>query len=495
VTYLAKGLKTPDKIAITDQAGTWTYGELAQAMAQVAGSLLGTRRSLEGERVGMILEPSRESIGALLGVLAAGGVAVPIATQAAPAEIAYEVEDSGATRLIANDSFQSKLASAFAGSESRPGLLGMQDLFRSTTRDPSPLQGEAPAMMLYTSGTTGRPKGVLHTHGSVQNQVEVLRGAWRWQADDHLLHILPLHHVHGLINGALGALWAGASLRFLPRFDATTVWQAFVGETSVFFAVPTIYHQLLERWDKEDKATQKEWIRGAQRLRLAVSGSAALPAPVWHRWQYVTGQALLERYGMTEIGMALSNPYEGERRPGMVGMALPTMDVRIVTEEGRDAGAEEPGEIWVRGPSLFREYWQRPEATAESFRDGYFLTGDIAQTEDGYVRILGRASTDIIKSGGYKLSALEIEAALADHPAIDEIAVVGAEDLEWGEIVTACIVLRPGQSLTLEALRAWCTEKLSPYKHPRRLELYESLPRNAMGKVTKTELRDGLARK
>ena len=171
------------------------------------------------------------------------------------------------------------------------------------------------------------------------------------------------------------------------------------------------------------------------------------------------------------------------------------MDVRIVTEAGQDAAPGEPGEIWVQGPSLFSEYWGRPQATSDSHRDGYFLTGDIAATEDGYVRILGRASIDIIKSGGFKLSALEIEAAVADHPAIEEVVVVGAPDDEWGEVVTACVVLRPGQSLALAALRAWCGERLAAYKHPHRLEIYQRLPRNAMGKVTKTELRQALATK
>ena len=496
LSYLDRGIMTPRKVAVDDQAGSWSYAELNERAAKTAGCLLGARRTLNGERIGLFLDPSRESIATLLGVLAAGGVAVPLAVQAAPAEIAYEIEDAGITRLLGDDEFQTKVAAAFGYTDARPALLRRPDLFDSAPREVSPPAAAAPALMLYTSGTTGRPKGVLHTHAGLQNQLEVLYQAWRWRPEDRLLHILPLHHIHGLINGALGALWAGASLRFLPRFEATAVWRSFTtGEISVFFAVPTIYHQLLDACDRQDHDAKRLWIEGAQKLRLAVSGSAALPAPLWGRWQEVTGQALLERYGMTEIGMALSNPYEGSRRPGTVGVALPTMDVRIVTEAGQDAAPGEPGEIWVQGPSLFSEYWGRPQATSDSHRDGYFLTGDIAATEDGYVRILGRASIDIIKSGGFKLSALEIEAAVADHPAIEEVVVVGAPDDEWGEVVTACVVLRPGQSLALAALRAWCGERLAAYKHPHRLEIYQRLPRNAMGKVTKTELRQALATK
>ncbi len=331
---------------------------------------------------------------------------------------------------------------------------------------------------------------MVHTHESLASQVEILHRAWEWSAGDVLRHILPLHHVHGLVNGVLGALRAGAELRLAGRFDPAETWRAFAArEATVFYAVPTIYHQLADAWEREDAATRRQWAEGAAALRLAVSGSAALPARLWTRWREITGQALLERYGMTEIGMALSNPYRGERRAGTVGRPLPGMDVRIVAEDGGDAPAGTPGEIRVRGPSLFREYWKRPEATRASFEDGWFRTGDVASVRDGYVVIEGRASVDIIKSGGYKLSALEIEAVLAEHPAIREAAVVGAPDPEWGEVVTACVLLRPGASLAAEDLRAWCRDKLASYKIPRRLVVRSEFPRNAMGKVLKPALR------
>ncbi len=221
-----------------------------------------------------------------------------------------------------------------------------------------------------------------------------------------------------------------------------------------------------------------------------VSGSAALPVSVLAKWQSISGHTLLERYGMTEIGMALSNPLDGERRPGFVGLPLPGMAVRLVDEAGQVIEEEgRPGEIQVRGPTVFPEYWNRPEATRQAFRDGWFCTGDISVKEDGYYRLLGRSSVDIIKTGGYKVSALEIEEVLRTHPAIGECAVVGVEDLEWGERVCAAVVCREGV-LTLETLRAWAKDRLALYKVPSRLLLLEDLPRNVMGKVTKPAVQD-----
>jgi malonyl-CoA/methylmalonyl-CoA synthetase len=284
-------------------------------------------------------------------------------------------------------------------------------------------------------------------------------------------------------------LRAGAALRFLGDYAPADVWNEFQTRGhSVFYAVPTIYHQLAEAWEQQDAGVRRQWADAGGRLRLAVSGSAALPARLWRRWLEITGQPLLERYGMTEIGMAISNPLRGERRPGTVGQPLPGIDLRVVGESGRDARPGEPGEIWVRGPTLFREYWNQPDVTRQAFRDGFFLTGDMAEWDDGYIRIRGRASVDILKSAGYKLSALEIEEVLRELPAIREVAVVGVPDAQWGEIVTACVVVHDGHSLTLDELRDWCADKLAPYKAPRRLEIRPNLPRNAMGKVTKPEL-------
>jgi malonyl-CoA/methylmalonyl-CoA synthetase len=225
-------------------------------------------------------------------------------------------------------------------------------------------------------------------------------------------------------------------------------------------------------------------------MRLNVSGSAACPVPLFERWRELTGQVLLERYGMTEIGMALSNPYRGERRAGFVGQALPGVDVRLAAEDGSIIAVEDqPGEIQVRGPNVFREYWDNRQATADSFTEGWFRTGDMAVRERGYYRIMGRTSIDIIKSGGYKISALEIEGVLLEHPQIAEVAVIGAEDPVWGEAVAAFVVSRSGEALDAGALRQWCKGRLSDYKIPKQVRFVEALPRNAMGKVTKPDLK------
>jgi len=351
------------------------------------------------------------------------------------------------------------------------------------------LSADRRAMILYTSGTTSRPKGVVSTHGNIQAQVTTLVGAWGWQQTDHILLVLPLHHVHGIINVLTCALWSGAKVTIHPSFDAEAVWDAIAGgQLTLFMAVPTIYSRLIAAWKSSPPYRQAALSAGCHKLRLMVSGSAALPVSVLEEWQKISGHVLLERYGMTEIGMALSNPLHGQRLPGFVGAPLPGVGLRLVDEQGQEVAPGTPGEIEVRGPSVFREYWRRPEATAAAFRDGWFRTGDIAVVENGSYRILGRSSVDIIKTGGYKVSALEIEEVLREHPSIREVAIVGLPDPEWGERIGAALVLTPEEMLTLEALRRWASDRLAPYKLPTRLLTLDQLPRNAMGKVTKPDV-------
>ena len=347
------------------------------------------------------------------------------------------------------------------------------------------------AMMVYTSGTTGKPKGVVTTHANITTQVTSLVTAWEWRADDWILLVLPLHHVHGIINVLSCALWAGARCEMLAKFDAEQVWgRIAAGELTLFMAVPTIYGKLITAWDGAAPERRREWSAGCAppRMRLMVSGSAALPVQRLERWREISGHVLLERYGMTEIGMALGNPLHGERRPGFVGTPLPGVEVRLVDDAGRAVPSGTPGEIEVRGAAVFLEYWRRPDATAEAFRDGWFRTGDVAVLENESYRILGRSSVDIIKTGGFKVSALEVEEVLRTHPAIAECAVVGVEDPEWGERICAAVERRGEADLTLAALQAWAKERLAPYKIPRALRSVPALPRNAMGKVTKGEV-------
>jgi malonyl-CoA/methylmalonyl-CoA synthetase len=352
-------------------------------------------------------------------------------------------------------------------------------------------------MILYTSGTTSKPKGVVSTHANVEAQVTALVEAWGWQEDDRIPLFLPLHHVHGIVNVLSCALWSGAFVEAFESFDRDAILGR-VGEEAytVFMAVPTIYVKLIEALESASGAERQRWAAGFAALRLMISGSAALPASIHRKWTELTGQKLLERYGMTEIGMGLSNPLRGERRPGAVGRPLPGVEVRLAAESGDVIDDEnEPGEIQVRGPAVFKEYWRKPEVTRGAFVDGWFRTGDVAVLEDGYYRIMGRLSVDIIKSGGYKLSALEIEEALCQHPAIQECAVVGVADDTWGEVVAAAVVTKTDAKLELGALRAWADSRLSSYRIPRRLLVVDELPQNAMGKVVKPAVRELFERK
>jgi malonyl-CoA/methylmalonyl-CoA synthetase len=342
-------------------------------------------------------------------------------------------------------------------------------------------------MILSTSGTTGRPKGVVSSHSAIEAQIGCLVEAWEWSRDDRILLTLPLHHVHGIVNVVSCALWSGSTVEMAPGFDVEATWNRLAsGELTLYMAVPTVYRRLIERWTEVDEAEQSRFRAGCGALRLMVSGSAALPVDTLRRWEQMTGHVLLERYGMTEIGMALSNPLRGERTPGAVGSALPGVEVRLVADDGSECADGDPGEIEVRTPGMFSEYWNMPEATLAAFRDGWFRTGDVAVRSDGIYRILGRSSIDIIKTGGEKVSALEIEDVLIGHDRVGEVAVVGVPDDVWGERIVAAVVAR--SPVGAEELRAWCRRSLAGYKVPKEVVFVESLPRNSLGKVMKTRV-------
>jgi malonyl-CoA/methylmalonyl-CoA synthetase len=274
-----------------------------------------------------------------------------------------------------------------------------------------------------------------------------------------------------------------------PRFDALETWAEIArGQLTLFMAVPTIYARLTAAWESATEEERATYSAGCGRVRLMVSGSAALPVALFEKWRRLSGHTLLERYGMTEIGMALANPLHGERRPGFVGTPLPRVQVRLIDEHENEVGPGVPGEIEVHGPGVFLEYWNQPEATRLAFRDGWFRTGDVAVLENGAYRILGRKNVDILKVGGYKISALEIEEALREHPDVLECAVVGVPDDEMGERACAAVVARAGQGVNEETMRLWLRARMAPYKVPARVMSVAELPRNAMGKVTKSEV-------
>jgi malonyl-CoA/methylmalonyl-CoA synthetase len=415
-------------------------------------------------------------------------VAVPLALVHPPAEHAYVLDDAGVRHAVADAANAARLAPLAA--ERGIPLTGAEEAGASRARRPFPgARAEDGALVLYTSGTTGKPKGAVHTHGSLAAQVASLSGAWEWSPRDAIPNVLPLHHTHGLVNVTLSALANGASVEMLPGFDAEACWRRLEeGGLSLFMGVPTVYAKLAASWAGADAAARARRSEACRRLRLMVSGSAALPVPLFARWEELSGHRLLERYGMTEIGMALSNPLRGERIPGTVGRPLPLVEVALVDEAGAPCPDGAPGELRFRGATLFREYHGRPAETAKAFADGWFLTGDVAAREGGVFRILGRASTDILKSGGYKISALEIEDVLRLHPGVRDVAVVGLPDEEWGERVAAAIVPE-GEAPTLASLGAWARERLAPYKVPTRLVAVPDLPRNALGKVTKAAVK------
>ena len=487
-----QSLQHLDRIAVVDEAGTYTYAELLKRSARIADCLLEEAPDLKEARVAFLIPPSMDHVAVQWGIWRAGGIAVPLCMQHPARELEYTIDDSAASVVISHPEFEDLLRPI---AEARGLRFLLAPVLEVEATDSEPVLPQVNpsrrAMLLYTSGTTNRPKGAVTTHTIITSQIQSLVQAWQWTPDDHILHVLPLHHLHGVLNAMCCALWSGATCEFLPKFDEGRVWERIIAGKglTLFMAVPTIYQRLTRSWDRADSARQRNMTDGCRRLRLMVSGSAALPVPTLEKWREVSGHTLLERYGMTEIGMGLSNPLHGKRRPGCVGTPLPGVEVRLVDEENAAVPDGQAGQIQVRGSTVFLEYWRKTDATAEAFTtDGWFKTGDVAERKAGVYRILGRDSVDIIKTGGYKVSALEIEDVLRTHSDIEECAVVGVEDEEWGQRVAAVVVLQSGCDIDLDSLRYWCKQLLAPYKVPSLLRITEALPRNAMGKIMKPEL-------
>jgi malonyl-CoA/methylmalonyl-CoA synthetase len=473
------------RTAIVDGDGLYSYDHLLIASARIAAALLDGREDLNQERIAFLITPGFAWVAVQWGIWRAGGIAVPLPLNTPATEVEYYVNDTQSASLI-HDSDHESGAVAVSNACGIPAYLYRDRLAREPRAALPEISSDRRAMILYTSGTTSRSKGVVTTQANIVAQIQSLIEAWEWTADDRIVLCLPLHHIHGIINVLSCALWSGAACEMLPRFDANAVWERMASHRlTLLMAVPTIYVKLIAAWEAASSEGRAMLSQAAAKLRLMVSGSAALPVRTLERWREITGHTLLERYGMTEIGMAISNPYRGQRVPGSVGSPLPGVQVRLAGEEGQAIPQGSPGEIEVRGANVFLEYWRRPDATREAFRDGWFRTGDTAIVENGVYRILGRTNIDILKTGGHKVSALEIEETLRQHEAIAECAVVGVPDPEWGERVAAAVVLSDGSRLELEELRAWCKQRLATHKVPSRLLVLESLPRNAMGKVTK----------
>lgn len=485
--FISRVRSFASRIAFRTPDASHTFQQLVDRSEVIAAELLGEQSDLQEARVALLVTPGFEYTASQWAIWRAGGIKLPLCLSATEPEWEYALTDSQVSVVITDAANAPKIAPLCERLGVR--LMVVNDA-RGEQRALPEIDVNRRAMILYTSGTTSKPKGVVTTHANIQAQIESLVQAWEWSAEDRIPMFLPLHHIHGIINITGCALWSGAVVEPFARFEMNAILDRVRADAyTLFMAVPTIYVKLIQALESAGETNREAIVAGFKRMRLMVSGSAALPEGVHRQWTALTGQELLERYGMTEIGMAISNLYRGERRPGSVGAPLPGVEVRLKAENGPVITAEdEPGEIQVRGPTVFQAYWNRPEATAETFEDGWFRTGDMAVLERGYYSIMGRLSVDIIKSGGYKLSALEIEAALLEHPLIAECAVIGLPDDTWGEAVSAAVVLKNG-TLELAALREWCKGRLSVYKIPQRLQVVTELPRNAMGKVTKPAVR------
>ncbi|MFG2512870.1 acyl-CoA synthetase [Streptomyces sp. NPDC048584] len=480
-----------DRPALRFGERSLTYGELAPAAGAVAGELKGARR------VAVWATPALETAVAVTAALVAGVTVVPLNPKSGGRELGHILTDS------APDLVLTAPGSQLPGPLDGLPRLDVDPAARGALPDDGARGPEDPALIVYTSGTTGPPKGAVIPRRAIASTLDALAGAWGWTGDDVLVHGLPLFHVHGLVLGTLGPLRRGGSVRHLGRFSTEGVARELRGGATMLFGVPTMYHRLAEALPAEPGLVKA--LAGA---RLLVSGSAALPVHDHERIAAATGRRVIERYGMTETLMLCSSRWtppdprpavrvDGEARPGTVGVPLPGVELRLVEEDGSPVTSydgETVGEIQVRGPNLFTEYLNRPDATASAFTaDGWFRTGDMAVRDaDGCVRIVGRKATDLIKSGGYKIGAGEIENALLEHPGVREAAVTGEPDADLGERIVAWVVPADPQSPPgLEELAGHVAGRLAPHKRPRVLHHLDALPRNDMGKIMKRALGHG----
>ena len=480
-------LDQSDRIAIIASGKSFSYKTLLKASQQFATYLLDNNNDLDGERVAFMVDPGFDYVKVQWGIWQSGAVAVPLCITHPLPSLQYVLEDTLASVLVVSPQYHDLLA-AYA-LEHSIRLIVVDKVPEVTVAALPKVDPQRNAMILYTSGTTNKPKGVVTTHANIAAQINSIASAWQYAPTDHTLCVLPLHHVHGIINVVSATLSSGGTVEFVTSFSIDDIFSRFLkGDINVFMAVPTIYFKLIAAIEFLDPEAKSELKNAMKKFRLMVCGSAALPVSVMEKWEEVSGHVLLERYGMTEIGMGISNPYNGHRKPGFIGMPLPGVGVRLVDENMQPVMNGEAGEIQIKGDNVFKEYWNKPEATAKEFTpDGWFKTGDVAVVEEGYYRILGRSSVDIIKSGGYKLSALEIEEVLRTHDLVDDCAVVGIADEEWGELVVAAIVAKDG--LEQHQLNQWMRTQMPAYKTPRKYLVVKELPRNAMGKVVKNEVK------
>ena len=477
----------------TDQGLAYSWRDLERATAMIA-NLLASLQLEEGARIAVQVEKSVEAMLLYLATLRAGHVFLPLNTAYQKAEIEYFVGNAepavvvcspGNFGWVSKIAFQAGTRHVFTLGDDRTGTLLQRAAQHSDVHTPVARADDDLAAILYTSGTTGRSKGAMLTHGNLRSNAQTLKAYWGWREGDVLIHALPIFHVHGLFVALHGALLNGSKMLWFGKFDPKKVIER-MPDATVFMGVPTLYTRMLAE-SGLNKAV-------ARNMRLFVSGSAPLLLETFNEWKERTGHTILERYGMSETAMLTSNPYDaqdGERRGGTVGFPLPGVSVRVRGDDGQDLPAGEIGGIEVKGPNVFKGYWRMPEKTREEFTaDGWFRTGDVGKVDErGYVTIVGR-SKDLIISGGYNVYPAEVEGYLNEMPGIAESAVVGVPHPDFGEVGVAIVIPKAGASLDGEQLIASLKSQLANFKVPKRCFVVQELPRNTMGKVQKNLLRE-----
>jgi malonyl-CoA/methylmalonyl-CoA synthetase len=472
-----------NKVALEWACQEYTFADL-DARANRMAAVLAARGLARGDRLALYLPNRLEYVDLFLAATRLGVILVPINVLYRERELGHILGDATPKAVVisgeSTDGFLDRLRTNWTWQVDE--LAAEAGARFAEPIDTTAIDSSTPAALVYTSGTTGPAKGAVITHGNLAANTRNIVSAWHITADDRFLLALPLFHVHGLGNGVHSWLLAGCRTRLLERFDRASAADTFRDfQPTLFFGVPTMYVRMLEIDDPVARQI-------GSRLRLCVCGSAPLPAQVLEEFDARFGQRILERYGMTETLMSLSNPYDGERRAGTVGMPLPGVETRILDEHGADVADGVTGELHVKSPTVFAGYWNRPDATRAAFRDGWFATGDLTvRSPDGYYTLCGRRS-DLIIAGGFNIYPREIEELLAEHPAVAEVAVVGSPDPGKGEVPVAFVVPRPGANRDAGALVAFCRDRLASFKIPREVRFLEALPRNAMGKVEKKRL-------
>ncbi|KAK6618703.1 hypothetical protein RUM43_013094 [Polyplax serrata] len=530
-----------DKFALHDTKGEYTYRSLFNSSYKLAKEISTLLNNKQNERVAFLCPNDGSYIIAQWAAWMSGQIVVPLSQRHPLGLLEYCISDCDAKLLVTTSELAEKLSPLSERVKSKllviddelvneavvRKLTKTADIVIKPPQEPNPRLGggldpefyqNSDAMIVYTSGTTGNPKGVVLTHKNIHYQIQSMVTAWGWTSKDVVLHTLPLHHVHGIINALVTPLSIGAKILMLPEFNCNEVWTHLLlikkqpgDKITIFMGVPTMYAKLIDEFDNlfQPNRRQCEFIKTilSQKVRLMISGSAPLRPQIIERWKEISGHTLLERYGMTETGMVLGNPLIGERKVGFVGQPMPGVSVRITKRDNPEKVLVEgdsvrsniiahdikeksiSGDLLVKGPTVFRTYWNKPNATAKEFTsDEWFKTGDTAEYVDGSYKILGRTNVDIIKTGGFKVSALEVESKLIEHDDIKDVAIVGVPDLTWGEKVAAVLVLEPEKELTLADLRSWCKQKLAPYAIPTELKIVEAVPRNHMDKINKKEI-------